>query len=107
MQLSSHTKQKHSGYFEAIFQLRDCSSKVFEYVGKQIEKQNISISKQVDQKNGVDLYLSSWRFAVALAKKLKKTFRGETKITRKLFGVDRQKGKRVYRVTVLFRGHRI
>ena len=91
------------GYYEAIFQFRNCSSEVLGYSRKLIDKQGGHVVKIVEQKNGGDFYLDSWRLAVFLGKRLKKVFSGETKISRKLFGVSRIKSKKVYRVTVLFR----
>jgi len=54
-------------------------------------------------RNGIDFYLTSQRYAQSLGKKLKKTFKGELKISSKLFTVNRQTSKNVYRVNVLFR----
>lgn len=98
----SHT-HNHS-YYEAILQLRPANKKLLDFVVKRIkERGNVSISKTVKLKTGVDLYLSSWRFAVSLSRMLKKSFGGTTKITRKLHTQSKKTGKRVYRVTVLFR----
>ncbi len=91
-------------YYEAIFQLRPANKKVLDYVLKQFEKRkNAYISIRVDLKTGIDLYTSDRRFTQALGKKLKKVFDGDIKLSRKLYGFDRVRGKRVYRVTVLFR----
>ncbi len=71
---------------------------------KRIEERgNVTIAKIVKQKTGVDLYLSSWRFAISLSRMLKKSFDGKVKITRSLFSKSKETGKRIYRVTVLFR----
>ena len=51
----------------------------------------------------MDLYLDSMKLAVQIARKLKKVFKGELKITTKLFSVSRETSKRINRVTVLFR----
>ncbi len=91
-------------YYEAILQLRPKNKEVLDYVLRQLEKRkNIFISKKVELKKGVDLYISDKRFTRALGKKLKKSFRGELKLSRKLYGYDRQKSKKIYRLTVLFR----
>lgn len=91
-------------YYEAILQLRPKDKKVYDYILKQIKKRkNVYVSKRVELKTGVDLYMSDRRFTQALGKKLKKVFGGKIKLSRKLYGFDRVKGKKVYRVTVLFR----
>lgn len=91
-------------YFEAKLQLRPFDKKVYNYIKEQInEKENVFIAKEEKLKEGLDIYLSSQKFACALGLKLKRTFDGELKITRSLFTVNRQTSKKVYRVTVLFR----
>ena len=91
-------------YYEAILQLRPSEKEIVNFVKKRIkERKNVFISKEVKLKTGLDLYLSSWRFAAALARKLKKRFGGSIKITRKLHTQSRQTSKRVYRMTILFR----
>lgn len=91
-------------YYEAILQLRPKNKKVLDYVLKRIEKRkNVFISRRIELKTGIDLYMNDRRFTMALGKKLKKAFKGEVKLSRKLYGFDRIKGKKIYRVTVLFR----
>ena len=91
-------------YFEAKLQLRPFNKEVYDFVLKQVAKRkNVFISKEVKLKTGIDIYLTSQRFARSLGKKLKDTFKGELKITRTLFSRDRLKSKLIYRGTVLFR----
>lgn len=90
-------------YYEAILQLRPRNEEVLNYVLKQIEKRKASIARIDELKTGIDLYLSDQRFTRALGKRLKKVFKGELKSTRKLHTYNRTKGKKIYRVTVLFR----
>ena len=91
-------------YFEAILQIRPKNKEVLDFVKKQVEKrENTWIAKQQELKYGVDLYISSRKFAIILGRKLKKTFDGELKVTKSLFTRDRQTSKNIYRVTVLFR----
>ena len=99
---------RYPSYYEAIIQLRPFDEEVLNFINKQIsERKDVFISKIEKLKTGVDLYLSSQRFAIALGKKLKKSFGGEIKITRKLHTVSKKTGKRVYRVTVLFRKEKV
>jgi len=91
-------------YYEAILQLRPFDANVLDYVLNQIKKRkNVFISKKIELKNGIDLYLSDKRFALALGRKLKKVFKGDLKLSRKLYGYDKQTSKKLYRVTVCFR----
>ena len=47
--------------------------------------------------------ISSNKFARALGKKMKKSFKGVLKESKKLFGRDKMKSRDLYRVTVCFR----
>jgi len=94
----------NSSYYEAILQLRPGNKELLDFVDKKIEERgNVTIAKVETLKTGVNLYLSSWRYTVSLARMLKKRFGGTVKITRSLFSQSKQTGKRIYRVTVLFR----
>ena len=91
------------GYYEAKLQLRPNNEKVYDFVMARIKEEKIGITKEDRFKTGVDLYLSSNDFTFRLAKRLKKQFKGTTKVTRSLYGLDKKAGKRLYRLTVLFR----
>lgn len=91
-------------YFEGVLQLRNPTKEVKEFVLKQVEKtKGVWIAKQKKVAGGVDLYLSSQKFLRGLGEKLKKSFSGDLKSTRKLFTRKRMTSKNVYRVTVMFR----
>jgi len=91
-------------YFEAKLQLRPFNREVYEFVKKEIDKKDsVFIAKEVKLKEGIDIYLSSQKFARSLGLKIKKNFKGELKTSRSLFTVNKMTSKRVYRVTVLFR----
>jgi len=92
-----------NGYYEAKLQLRPYDKEILDYAKKQIDENNVLISKEIKLKQGIDLYLTSRKFAVILAKKLKKVFGGETKVSKTLYSVDRLTSKNIYRVTVCFR----
>jgi len=95
---------KHAKYYEGILQLRNPSPELLKYVYKRIDKDNQAwISQEKKVKGGIDLYLSSQKYLRQLGKKLKERFPGSLKTSRKLFTVQRGTGKRLYRVTVLFR----
>jgi nonsense-mediated mRNA decay protein 3 len=91
-------------YYEGILQLRNPSKDVFKFLNELIrERKRIKIVKEEKTKNGVDLYTDNQRYMIAIGRKLQKRFGGEFKITRKLHTADRISGKRIYRVSVLFR----
>ncbi len=91
-------------YFEAVLQLRPYNEKVLRAVEKMVgDKDGVFISKVVKQKTGLDLYISSQKFAQTIGKQLKKRFKGELKVSGTLFTRNRLTSKDVYRVTVLFR----
>jgi len=89
-------------YFEGILQLRGHCDEALEWVVNQVNKDGRAvITKEKKFKNGIDLYFSSQKYLLTLAKKLKSTFGGELKTTSTLH--THKKGDPLYRVTVLFR----
>lgn len=94
----------HPQYYEGILQLRNPNEEVINFIRNQFNNnEKIWIAKQVKLKTGLDYYISSNRFLLSLGKKLKKSFKGQLKISRKLITRNRITSKNVYRVTVLFR----
>lgn len=91
-------------YFEGILQLRPENKEVLDFVKNQLQNSKTKISKEVREKYGIDIYLTSQRFTVTLGRRLKRRFKeGEIKISRSLHTKDKLTSKNVYRVTVLFR----
>lgn len=95
--------EKHSGYFEAILQLRNPSQKLVNFVEKELERKNIKVAKVEEVKNGLDYYLPDSKLTQNLGRELQKRFGGILKVSRKLHTVSKETSKRVYRLTVLFR----
>jgi NMD protein affecting ribosome stability and mRNA decay len=95
----------HEDYYEAKIQLRTTDEKLIRYVIDEIDKSNrVRISKVIKLKTGIDIYVSSRKFATSLAKKAKKRFNGaKTLVTKTLFSRNKQTSKDIYRVTVLIR----
>ena len=96
----------NGSYFQGVLQLRNIDPKIMKYVLNDLDKkrkEGVFIQKMVDVKNGADIYLTSQKYLQVLGSKLKKRFGGEVKITRKLFTRNKQTGKNVYRLTVLFK----
>ena len=93
--------------YQGILQLRPFDSKVYNFVLKQIKNRNdCFITNEVKQKTGLDIYLTSNQFLIALGKMLKKRFKGTTKVSSSIYSRDRQTSKALYRVTVCFRMHK-
>ncbi len=93
------------GYYEAKIQLRPATDEILRFIRNRVdEKDNVFISKVEELKSGnIDIFLTSQRYAQSIGKGLKKSFGGELKLSRTLHTKNKMSGKRVYRVTVLFR----
>ncbi|TKJ17268.1 hypothetical protein CEE44_01910 [Candidatus Woesearchaeota archaeon B3_Woes] len=98
-------QEKPDQYYEAVLQLRNNppEESVSCVVNAIKKRKGVSIAKLSKVKGGIDIYISSQRFTRTLGKLLKKSFKGELIESRKLYGMDRQKSKKIYRGTVLFR----
>ena len=87
--------------FKAKLQLRPKNEELFNFVISQLKKNNIQVTKIDELKEGVDVYITSSQFAVALAKLFKKRFKGIVKTSNSLTGEDHY--GRIYKLTVLLR----
>ncbi len=85
-------------YYEAILQLRNPRREIIDFVKSEAAKKNAKIVKTEKQKNGLDMQLSSRKFALALGKKLADRYGGKLKTSAKLVG--RKNDRNVHRVTV-------
>ena len=95
---------KNPQYFEGILQLRNPNEECMNFVMNQFKKNDkVWIAKVEKLKTGIDLYVSSNRFILSLGKKLKKSFKGELKTSRKHHTQNRLTSRKVYRVTVCYR----
>lgn len=103
--MKKKTNPKHPEYYEAILQLRPAKDEILDFIREQIKnKDNVNISKIIEQKTGVDIYLDNQRYArTVLGPQLKKRFKGELIISKTLYGVHKMKSRLIYRATVLFR----
>ena len=94
----------HPEYYEGILQLRTPTQEVVDFVRRKTAKDKKAvIVKEKKAKKGIDVYFSSQKYLRSMGKMLKQRFPGILTISRKLFTVSKITGKRVYRVTVLFR----
>ena len=96
---------KHPEYYEAILQLRPSTDEVIDFIREEIMRRgDVRISKVVEQKNGLDIYLTNQKFTRStLGPMLKRKFHGELVISKKLYGRNRTTNKLIYRATVLFK----
>jgi nonsense-mediated mRNA decay protein 3 len=96
-------EMRNRQYFEGTLQLRNCREEIIDFVRKKADEEGAWIAKEVKQKEGIDLYLSSNKFLKKIARLLKERFKGITKESSKLFTEDFHSGKKVYRGTILFK----
>lgn len=97
--------RRYSGYYEAIIQLRGPDSPVIEAL-EEIRREfenNIKefILKEERVKGGINVYVSSYKLARKIVRKLHDEYGGEIKETATLH--TRKEGKDVYRFTYLYR----
>lgn len=91
-------------YFEAKIQLRPANEEVIKFIDHLINhKKGVSIAKIILFDYGLDIYISSNKFAVQIGKLLKRKFKGELKISKKLFTQDKLTSKQKYRMTICFK----
>ncbi len=93
----------NSQYYEGIIQLRPFNQDAFLFIKKNAEKENIFISKIVEHKTGIDLYLSSQKFTRNIAQKLRRVFKARVSISKSIVTRDRMKSRDLYRATALVR----
>ena len=94
----------NNDYYEAIIQLRPKSKAVLDFIRKLVkDRDGVLIAKEVFIKTGVDIYITSQKYARSIGKKLKDNFNGDLKITKTLHTKDRLTSRTIYRGTVLFR----
>lgn len=99
-------KQAPDQYFQGILQLRNPREKVVDFIFRWVKKyakKGVNISKVVKVRGGFDYYMSSNKFLRTLSNKLYSEFGGVVSLNEKLFSYNRQTGKNVYRLNVLFK----
>ena len=90
--------------YQGILQLRPHNKEVLNYVYGEIEKSgNVFITKEINKKFGIDLYLTNKYFLIQLSKKLKNKFHGKIIRSRSLYGKTRHSSRLVYRTTICFK----
>jgi nonsense-mediated mRNA decay protein 3 len=94
----------HNQYYEAILQLRSPTKKTLDFIdSKLLKNTRVTVAKIEKVRSGLDIYLSSQKFARNFGNELLKKFGGELKISERLYSRNRQTSKLIYRVTVFFK----
>tara|TARA_Y100000034_G_scaffold44576_1_gene54733 strand:- start:24937 stop:25551 length:615 start_codon:yes stop_codon:yes gene_type:complete len=99
-------KHNPNQYFEGVLQIRNPNQKVMDFLlryVKKYEKKNVYIAKEAKVKNGVDIYLSSKKFLRTISNKLYEEFGGIVSLNEHLFSQDKQTGRHIFRLNVLFK----
>lgn len=96
------------GYYEGVLQLRNKNNSMFKEVENRIrkktdEKKLVAISYEKEVKGGMDFYMTDKKFISNLASELHNEFGGEFKESPRLYSMDRQSSKKVYRLNALLR----
>ncbi len=90
-------------YFEAILQIRNISEsrrKIIEQEMKKEAKQGNIVNKAVTQPKGIDYYMTSRRSMPKLAQRILEKTGGISSLNPRLFSLDHQTGKEIYRLNV-------
>lgn len=93
-------------YLEGILQLRGCNDKVRDFVLDYVNKnalKGVNINKMKKVKGGEDFVFNNKHHLRRIAELLKKKFKGEMKQSAQHFSEDKNTGKPIYRLNVLFR----
>ena len=90
-------------YYDATLQLRPYDEEVINYVKRHMELNQVSIAKETKTKYGVDLNITSKKFAVQIGKKLKSRFGGTIKLSKSVLKFGKSASRNLFRVTVCFR----
>lgn len=109
------TNLRSGNYFTSILQIRvknsnyfDMLKKILDQINGVVEKEFIKddrqyISKIVDQKYGLDIYLSTNEIMNHIISYLKSRYHFVLKRSKKLVGRDSQRGKGIYRLKTLIK----
>ncbi len=91
-------------YFEGILQVRHASEEIYSFIRKQFGKNYAAlISDEHQVQNGVDFYLTSQALLRKIGVLLHKKFGGILKMSARIFTLNKQTSKDVYRVTAYFK----
>jgi len=92
-------------YFEGVLQLRPATQEVLDFLHRfEAEHLRFRVTKETPLAgDNIDLWVSSQRMLVVLAKQLREKFQGTVTISRRIQGYHKETSKARYRVSVLFK----
>ncbi len=105
--ICKYCNMMQTGYKQAIIQLRSKNNEEFlkiieEVIEKERKFDNLSfISKIEESKNGIDLYIGSKKAAYKAINEIKKYYKINIKVSKKLVGI--KSGKRIFLDTIAIR----
>jgi len=92
-------------YYEGILQIRNPKQEAIDYIHRDIAynaDQKVKITKMVEHKNGIDIYLTSQKYAQAIAKRLHNEFGGSITLSSRVHTRDTKKNKDLKRISILY-----
>lgn len=99
-----HCAKEGTEYFEGTLQLRNATPEALAFVRKDLAAAaGVHLTKETGHGKDLDFKITSAKYLRALGKRLKQRFNGELHETSKLFSLNKQTGKEIHRVTVLFK----
>jgi len=99
-------RKRINEYYEAKIQIRGGTDKIKYFLDEfmwQIRRYNVFISKVEELDEGIDIYVSDSRISRRILEKLKRKYGFEIKYSSKLHSFDRQRSKRIYKLSILLR----
>ncbi|MCX8147024.1 MAG: NMD3-related protein [Candidatus Woesearchaeota archaeon] len=107
LKIEKCSKCSRSGteYFEGIFQLRNPTKEVIDFIKEDIKRnkeKGVFITEEKHVARGIDYHITSQRYMQNLGHRLQNRFGGILKINPQLFTRNRQTSRNVYRVNVYF-----
>lgn len=96
-------ERMRSSFYTTIVQLRNCDDKIKEFALNMLEKLKGMVTKVDDTKWGPDIYIGNKKAGLMVCQKLRSKYGGVIKESAKLFSFDRQKSKKIFRNTILFK----
>jgi NMD protein affecting ribosome stability and mRNA decay len=97
--------KKDTDYLEGVLQLRNADKELVGFVKNDLalHSKEIFVVKEKIKGDSADFILTSSKYIRAMGKRLKQKFNGELSENAKLFSKNKQTGKNIYRINVLFK----
>lgn len=103
-QLCTLCQRKRSKYYEAIVQFRGVREEIIDAFVHFISKEKdeaITDEKEID--SGLDFYVTGKRVAEQAVRSLVKDYGGTYLVSPKLYSLDKQTSKKLYRLTIIYK----